>query len=76
VDCFLVTLLVPSLTRNSVNGTIARTHDLAVRNQKQALSPSEKESLFAFAKAGALFSILPSKVRRTLKIKLENPASA
>jgi hypothetical protein len=54
----------------------ARVHDLAVRNQNDALSPSEKESLFAFAKAGTLCSILPSKVRCTLKFKLKNPAPA
>jgi hypothetical protein len=47
----------------------ARMHDLAVRNQDDALSPSEKEELFAFAKAGTLLSILQSKARRTLKIK-------
>ena len=54
----------------------ARMHDLAVRNQNDALSPSEKESLFAFAKAGTLCSILPSNVRRTLKFTLKNPAPA
>jgi hypothetical protein len=54
----------------------ARMHDLAVRNQNDALSPSEKESLFAFAKAGTLCSILPSKVRCTLKFTLKNPAPA
>jgi hypothetical protein len=54
----------------------ARMHDLAVRNQNDAHSPSEKESLFAFAKTGTLLSILPSNVRRTLTIKLKNPASA
>jgi hypothetical protein len=48
----------------------ARMHDLAVRNQNDALSPSEKEELFGFAKAGTLLSILQSKARRTLKIKL------
>jgi hypothetical protein len=41
----------------------ARTHDLAVRNQDDALSSSEKEELFAFAKAGTLLSILQSKKR-------------
>jgi hypothetical protein len=47
----------------------ARMHDLAVRNQDDALSPVEKEELFAFAKAGTLLSILQSKARRALKIK-------
>jgi hypothetical protein len=47
----------------------ARMHDLAVRNQGDALSPGEKEELYGFAKAGTLLSILQSKARRTLKIK-------
>ena len=46
----------------------ARMHDLAVRNQDDALSPAEKEELFAFGKAGDLLSILKSKARRTLGI--------
>jgi len=46
-----------------------RMHDLAVRNQEEALSSEEKEELFAFAKAGSLLGILKSKARRTLKIK-------
>ncbi|HEV3121192.1 MAG TPA: hypothetical protein VGY53_04790 [Isosphaeraceae bacterium] len=47
----------------------ARMHDLAVRNQAGALSPTQKEELFAFAKAGTLLSILKSKARRALKVK-------
>jgi hypothetical protein len=47
----------------------ARMHDLAVRNQEDALSSEEKEELFGFAKAGSLLGILKSKARRTLKIK-------
>ena len=47
----------------------ARMHDLAVRNQADALSPEEKKELFALAKAGTLLGILNSKARRTLKIK-------
>ena len=35
----------------------------------------EKEGLFAFAKAGTLLSILQSKARRTLKIKLKKRTS-
>lgn len=49
----------------------ARMHDLAVRNQDDALTPAEKEELFAFAKAGTLLSILHSKARRTLGIELK-----
>lgn len=47
----------------------ARMHDLAVRNQADALTPAEKEELHGFAKAGTLLGILKSKARRTLKIK-------
>ena len=48
----------------------ARMHDLAVRNQNDELTPEEKEEMFAFGKAGDLLSILKSKARRTLGIKL------
>jgi hypothetical protein len=47
----------------------ARMHDLAVRNQEDALSAAEKEELFAYSKAGTLLSILKSRARRALKIK-------
>ncbi|MGC8642293.1 MAG: hypothetical protein ACP5XB_20720 [Isosphaeraceae bacterium] len=47
----------------------ARMHDLAKRNQGDALTAPEKEELYAFAKAGTLLGILKSKARRTLKIK-------
>jgi hypothetical protein len=47
----------------------ARMHDLAVRNQEDALSPAEKEELLAYAKAGTLLSILKSRARRTLKAR-------
>src|SRR2546427_8526078 len=47
----------------------ARMHDLAVRNQDDALSPAEKEELFAYAKAGSLLGILKSKARRALHTK-------
>jgi hypothetical protein len=47
----------------------ARMHDLAVRNQDDALTPAEKEELFAFGKAGDLLAILKSKARRTLGVK-------
>jgi hypothetical protein len=54
----------------------ARMHDLAVRNQAGALSPTEKEELFAFVNAGDLLGILKSKARRTLDIKpKKRPAS-
>jgi hypothetical protein len=47
----------------------ARMHDLAVRNQADALTPTEKDERFAFGKAGDLLSILQSNARRTLGIK-------
>jgi hypothetical protein len=47
----------------------ARMHDLAVRNQDDALSPAEKEELFAYAKAGTLLSILKSRARRALRLR-------
>jgi hypothetical protein len=45
----------------------ARMHDLAVRNQNDALSKQEKEEMVAYAKAGTVLSILKSKARRVLK---------
>ena len=54
----------------------ARMHDLIVRNQKDALSPAEKEELHAFGKAGDILAILKSKARRTLGMKVKkSPAS-
>jgi hypothetical protein len=50
----------------------SRMHDLAVRNQHDALSPSEREELFAFGKAGTVLSILKSKARRTLRLEPKN----
>jgi len=47
----------------------ARMHDLVVRNQDDALSPTEKQELFAFGKADDLLAILKSKARRRLRIK-------
>lgn len=47
----------------------ARMHDLAVRNQEDALTPGEKEEMLAYSKAGSLLGILKSKARRTLNIK-------
>jgi hypothetical protein len=49
----------------------ARMHDLVVRNQDDALSPTEKQELFAFGRAGDVLAILKSKARRTLRIKLK-----
>ena len=49
----------------------ARMHDLAVRNQDDALSAAEIEEMHAFGKATTLLSILKSRARRALDIKLE-----
>ena len=46
----------------------ARMHDLAVRNQEDALSPAEREELIAYAKAGSLLGILQSRARRVLGV--------
>ena len=54
----------------------ARMHHLAVRNQEDALSPAEKEELFAFGKAGDLLAILKSRARRTLGIKPKKRTSS
>jgi len=48
-----------------------RMHDLAVRNQDDALSADELDELDAYAKAGTMLSILKSKARRVLGIKLQ-----
>jgi hypothetical protein len=54
----------------------ARMHDLAVRNQDDALTPAEKEELFAFGKAGDVIAILKSKARRTLGVRLKKNATS
>ncbi len=50
----------------------ARMHDLAVRNQNDALTVAERDEMHAYGKAATLLSILKSKARRTLGIKLEH----
>lgn len=47
----------------------ARMHDLAVRNQDDALTVAEKDELFAYAKADTLLSLLKSRARRVLGVK-------
>ena len=54
----------------------ARMHDLVVRNQDDALTPAEKEEMHAYGKATTLLSILKSKARRTLGVKLETCATS
>ncbi|HEV8062585.1 MAG TPA: hypothetical protein VGP68_22080 [Gemmataceae bacterium] len=53
-----------------------RMHDLAVRNQANELAPLEKEEMFAYARAGTLLSILKSRARRVLRVKLKKQASS
>jgi hypothetical protein len=53
-----------------------RLHELAVRNQDDALSNGEKGELVAYAKAGTVLSILKSKARRVLKIKPKKRANS
>lgn len=57
------------LTLGFSNRDKARMHDLAVRNQEDALSHQEKDELVAYAKADSLLSILQSKARRVLGVK-------
>lgn len=45
----------------------ARMHDLAVRNQADALTADEKAELFAYAKAGTVLAILKSRARRVIR---------
>ena len=52
-----------------------RAHDLAVRNQEDALSPTEKEELFAYARAGNAISLLKSKARRALGAQTKKRAA-
>lgn len=48
----------------------ARMHDLAVRNQRGALSADEADELQGFVKAGHLLALLQSKARKSLKRKV------
>ena len=54
----------------------ARMHDLVVRNQDDALTPAEKKEMLDYGQAATVLSILKSKARRTLGVKLKSsPAS-
>ncbi len=55
------------LTLEFTDADKTRMHDLAQRNQDGALSASEQQELFAYAKVGTLLSILKSRARRALK---------
>ncbi len=54
----------------------ARMHDLAARNQDDALSPDEKEEMFAYGRAGTILSILQAKARLLLKTESRKQKSA
>lgn len=47
----------------------ARMHDLAVRNQSDALSAEEKAELMNWVKVGDLLALLQSRARRSLRKK-------
>jgi hypothetical protein len=47
----------------------ARMHELAVRNQGDALGPDERDELMAYSKAGTMLSLLKSRARRVLRGK-------
>ena len=68
--------LPKSLARYILSLTIsqqdkARMHELAVRNQDDALTPDEKKEMQNFGKAATVLSILKSNARRTLGVKLK-----
>ena len=63
------------LTLGFSEGDKARMHDLAVRNQDDALSSAEKEELFAYCKAGDLLSLLKSRARSVLGLKPKKRAT-
>jgi hypothetical protein len=63
------------LSRGFSGDDKARMHDLAVRNQNDDLSGDEKEELTAYAKAGSVLSILKSRARRSLRIKVKKAAT-
>jgi hypothetical protein len=73
--------LPKNIARYIVNLTIsekdkARMHDLVVRNQDDALTPAEKKEMLDYGQAATVLSILKSKARRTLGVKLKSsPAS-
>ncbi len=54
----------------------ARMNDLAARNQDDALTRAEKDEMHSFGKAATLLSILKSKARRTLGVKLNAQVDA
>jgi hypothetical protein len=67
--------LPKNIARYILNLTIsdedkARMHDLAVRNQDDALTSDEKKEMHDFGQAATVLSILKSKSRRTLRVKL------
>ena len=50
-------------------------HDLATRNQDDALSAAEKEALLAYIRAGDVLALLKSRARRTVGLKLTPSAT-
>ena len=64
------------LSRSFSKTDKARMHNLAVRNQRDELTPEEKEELLAYAKAGTVLSILKSKARRVLRAKVKKKSAS
>ena len=67
--------LTPELAHYFLDRSISeqdrlRMHELAPRNQQGSITAAEKEELLAFNKAATVVSILQSKARQTLGIKL------
>lgn len=52
----------------------ARMHVLAVRNQNDELTAEEKAEMHAFGRAATVMSILKSKARRTVGIRINSQA--
>ncbi len=54
------------LTLSFSDADKARMHELAVRNQEDALTPAESKELRAFANVGTVLSILKNRARLVL----------
>ncbi len=46
---------------------LARIHELAVKNQDDALTPAEKSDLESYLRVGAFLDLMHAQVRRSLK---------
>lgn len=64
------------LKRGFTDADKARMHNLAVRNQEDALTADEKDELVAYARAGTLLSILKARARRALRGKAKKRSAS